>query len=334
MTFDTRLEDAFDQGSEAPMDLPKPRVRIVGCGGAGGNSIDRLHRMGLTHGETLAVNTDARHLRGITADRKMLIGGAVTHGLGAGGHPELGLKAAENADEELRGHLKDTDLVFLTVGLGGGTGTSLAPHVARVAREAGALVVSIGTMPFATERGRSRHAHEGARLLRRHSDTTILLDNNRLLELVPHLPLEHAFAVMDHLVCELVRNVTDTVSVPDLINIDFADLRTVMRLGGASTILCGEGSPAEPERVVEATLASPLMDFALGDATGALVHVASGPNLSLRSLNAILEGLTNQMRPDAQVICGTRIARELEGTMRVMCIAAGGPVHEVLEAVA
>ena len=325
MGFDRLLREAVSL--DVP-EIPRPKVRVVGCGGAGGNSVDRLHRLGVPHAETLAINTDALHLSRIQAHRKLLVGSHLTKGLGAGGDPEVGRRAAEDADEELRGHLEDSDLVFLTVGLGGGTGTGVAPHVAGLARELGAVVVSIATLPFTHERHRARHAHEWAHRLRKQSDTTILLDNNRLLEVAPHLPMEHALAVMDHLVCEIVRNVSDSIAVPDLINIDFADLRAVMRLGGESTVLCGEGSPREPEKVVAATLSHPMVSFDPSGARGALIHIASGPSISLRAVDGILGGLTRTLREDANVIYGTRISRELEGTARVMCIMTGVPSRE------
>jgi len=329
VAFDRRLREAVRLDGEGLPEVPRPRVRVVGCGGAGGNSVDRLHRLGLHESaETLAVNTDARHLETIQAHRKILLGPTLTKGLGAGGLPEVGQKAAELSEEEIGQHLEGSDLVFLTVGLGGGTGTGAAPHVARIAQEAGAVVVSIATLPFRSERARSGLAQTWARQLRRHSDTTILLDNNRLLELAPDLPLEHAFAVMDHLTCEIVRNVTDTLAVPDLINIDFADLRAVLGLGGGSTILCGEGSARDPRGVVASALENPLMDADTKGAKGALVHIASGPSTSLRSMHAILEGITANLRGDANVICGTRIARELEGSARVMTITTGGPVPD------
>jgi cell division protein FtsZ len=329
MGYDRALREAVRLDGDAGFEVPKPRVRVVGCGGAGGNSVDRLHRLGMhEHAETVAVNTDARHLAAVQAHRKLLIGHTLTKGLGAGGLPEIGQKAAELSREELLEHLKGSDLVFLTVGLGGGTGTGVAPEVARLAKESGAVVVSIATLPFRSERARAKLAHQWSRHLRAHSDTAILLDNNRLLELAPDLPLEHAFAVMDHLTCEIVRSVTDTLAVPDLINVDFADLRAVLGLGGGSTILCGEGSARDPRGVVASALGHPLLNVDTKGARGALVHITSGPSTSLRSVHTILEGITASLREDANVICGTRIARDLEGTAKVMTIVTGGALPE------
>src|SRR5438093_1466670 len=173
-----------------------PKVLVIGCGGAGGNSVHRLHRMGIHGARTVVVNTDAVHLDSIQADRKLLIGGGVTRGMGAGGRPEIGERCAEISEQELRNQIGDADLTFITVGLGGGTGTGVAPHVAELAQAAGSVVISLATTPFRAERGRMMNARAGIQRLRDRTDSLILLDNNRLLDLVPNLPVAQAFAVM------------------------------------------------------------------------------------------------------------------------------------------
>ena len=192
------LETAQRTGNQSFLDSfgsARPKVLVIGCGGAGGNSVHRLHRMGIHGARTVVVNTDAVHLDSIQADRKLLIGGGVTRGMGAGGRPEIGERCAEISEQELRNQIGDADLTFITVGLGGGTGTGVAPHVAELAQAAGSVVISLATTPFRAERGRMMNARAGIQRLRDRTDSLILLDNNRLLDLVPNLPVEQAFAV-------------------------------------------------------------------------------------------------------------------------------------------
>ncbi|HLB68779.1 MAG TPA: cell division protein FtsZ, partial [Thermoplasmata archaeon] len=216
------------QGTLEAYAVGHPRVLVVGCGGAGGNSIHRLHRIGVHGAKTLVVNTDAVHLDSIECDRKLLIGAGVTRGMGAGGRPEVGERCAELATDELRNHLADADLTFITLGLGGGTGTGVAPHVAELATAAGSVVLVLATTPFRAERGRMRNALAGIQRLTATSDAVIVLDNNRLLDLVPTLPVEQAFAVMDHLISEVVKGITESITVPSLINLDFNDVRAIL----------------------------------------------------------------------------------------------------------
>src|SRR5256886_2684023 len=226
------LETAQRTGNQSFLDsfaVGRPKVVAVGCGGAGGNSVHRLHRMGIHGARTVVVNTDAVHLDSIKADRKLLIGGGVTRGMGAGGRPEIGERCAEIAEQELRNQIGDADLTFITVGLGGGTGTGVAPHVAELAQAAGSVVISLATTPFRAERGRMVNARAGIQRLRDRTDSLILLDNNRLLDLVPNLPVDQAFAVMDHLIGEVIKGITESITAPRLINLDFSDVRWWMR---------------------------------------------------------------------------------------------------------
>src|SRR5437016_1132731 len=229
------LETAQRTGNQSFLDTfgpARPKVLVIGCGGAGGNSVHRLHRMGIHGARTVVVNTDAVHLDSIQADRKLLIGGGVTRGMGAGGRPEIGERCAEISEQELRNQIGDADLTFITVGLGGGTGTGVAPHVAELAQAAGSVVISLATTPFRAERGRMTNARAGIQRLRDRTDSLILLDNNRLLDLVPNLPVEQAFAVMDHLIGEVIKGITESITVPSLINLDFSDVRTILQSGG------------------------------------------------------------------------------------------------------
>jgi len=301
----------------------RPKVLVVGCGGAGGNSVSRLHRLGVHGARTLVVNTDAVHLDSIQCDRKLLIGGPVTRGMGAGGRPEVGERCAELAEDELRNQIADADLTFITVGLGGGTGTGVAPHIAELAQAAGGVVITLATTPFKAERGRMRNAQAGIQRLKPVSDSLIILDNNRLLDLVPNLPVEQAFAVMDHLISEVIKGVTESITLPSLINLDFNDVRTILQAGGTSTIFYGENADEDPEAVVQDTLDNPLLDVDYRGARGALIHISAGPSLQLRTANEVVEGLTKRMRSEANVIFGVRVDRKYEGIMRVLAIMTG-----------
>lgn len=300
-----------------------PKILVVGCGGAGGNSVTRLHRLGLAGADTLVVNTDRVHMDAVEADRKLLIGGPLTRGMGAGGRPEIGERAAELSEREIRDVATGYDLTFVTVGMGGGTGTGAAPFVAELGQASGSVVITLATMPFKMERGRLRTARLGLPRLKSASDSLILLDNDRLLDLVPNLPVEQAFAVMDQLVAEVVKSVTDAINLPGLINLDFADVRTILQDGGTSTIFVGEGSDDDPDRVVADTLRNPLLNVDIKGAKGALIHLSSGPSLPLRVAHRVIAGLTAEMREDANVIFGVRVDPRLDRILRVLAITTG-----------
>src|SRR5437763_9623086 len=224
------IESAQRTGNQSFLEsfsFARPKVLVVGCGGAGGNSVHRLHRLGIHGARTVVVNTDAVHLDSIQADRKLLIGAGVTRGMGAGGRPEIGERCAEISETELRNQIGDADLTFITVGLGGGTGTGVAPHVAELAQAAGSVVITLATTPFRAERGRMTNARAGIQRLRDRTDSQILLDNNRLLDLVPNPPAEQAFAALDPLIGEAIHAITEPITVPALIHLDFSDVRTV-----------------------------------------------------------------------------------------------------------
>ncbi|MEK6986577.1 MAG: cell division protein FtsZ [Candidatus Thermoplasmatota archaeon] len=310
----------------------QPKVLVLGCGGGGGNSVARLHRLGIHGARTVVVNTDAVHLDSIQADRKLLIGAGVTRGLGAGGHPEIGERCAEIAEQELRNQIGDADLTFITVGLGGGTGTGIAPFIAELAQAAGSVVITMATTPFKAERGRMRNAMAGIQRLKAVSDSLIVLDNNRLLDLVPNLPVEQAFAVMDHLISEVIKGVTESITLPSLINLDFNDVRTILQGGGTSTIFYGENAEDDPGKLVSETLDNPLLDVDYTGARGALIHISAGPGLRLRTAHEVVEGLTARMRSDANVIFGVRVDRKFEGIIRVLTIMTGVR-SSILEAV-
>lgn len=305
-------------------DFGLPQIKIVGCGGAGNNTINRLYNIGVDGAETIAVNTDKQHLDVIKADKKILVGKSLTRGLGAGGFPEIGKRAAELARSTLQEVLKDADLVFITAGMGGGTGTGTAPIVAQVAKEQGAIVVGMVSTPFKVERARMVKAEEGIADLRAAADTVIVLDNNRLLEYVPNLPLEQSFSVMDQLISETVKGISETITRPSLINLDFADVKAIMNAGGVAVMLVGETkSQDKSDNVVRTALNHPLLDVDYRGATGALVHITGGPDLTLREAENIAESLTYELDSHANVIWGARIQKDYEGKVRVLAIMTG-----------
>jgi cell division protein FtsZ len=318
-------------------DFSLPKIKLVGCGGAGNNTVNRLYNIGVEGIETIAINTDKEHLDVIKADKKILVGKSLTRGLGAGGFPEVGKRAAELARSTLSEVLKDADLVFITAGMGGGTGTGTAPVVAQVAKEQGAIVVGMVSTPFKVERARMVKAEEGIADLRASADTVIVLDNNRLLEYVPNLPLEQSFSVMDQLISETVKGISETITKPSLINLDFADVKAVMNGGGVAVMLVGEAksnggvtSNNESDNVVRACLNHPLLDVDCRGATGALVHITGGPDLTLSEATSIAESLTYEMDAHANVIWGARVQKEYEGKVRVLAIMTGVQSPQIL----
>lgn len=302
-----------------------PKIMVIGVGGAGNNSVNRISAMGVAGAELIAVNTDRAHLGIISDDiTKLLIGKSVTNGLGAGAYPEVGAKAAEVSKAALEEILDGVDLLFITAGMGGGTGTGAAPVVAQIAKQQGAIVVAIVTYPFALERARMKKAEEGIDILKDICDTVVVIDNNRLVELVPNLPVQDAFKVADEVIARAVRGITETITQPSLINLDYADIRTVMGGKGLSVIAVGESqSVNKVDEVVEDTLKNALLDVDITGATGCLIHITGGTELTLGEANAVGEMLTEQIDPNAQVIWGARIDPTFENKLEVIAIFTG-----------
>ncbi|HVL48380.1 MAG TPA: cell division protein FtsZ [Candidatus Thermoplasmatota archaeon] len=301
----------------------EPRIVVVGCGGAGNNTINRLHKLGVRGAETIAINTDKVHLDIIEADKKLLIGKSITRGLGAGGAPEIAERCAEMAQGALEELLDGADLVFVTAGMGGGTGTGSAPIVAKTAKKNGAIVIGMVSTPFNVERARLVKGEDGLNKLRKEADTVIVLDNNRLLKYVPNLPIDQAFSVMDALIAETVKGISETITQPSLINLDYADVRTIMGCGGVAVMLYGEAKSTDPNKVVHEALNHPLLDVDYRGAGGALVHMTGGPDLTLSAAEAVAQALTYELDSKANVIWGARIMPEFEGRLRVMAIMTG-----------
>ncbi|MCU0629877.1 MAG: cell division protein FtsZ [Methanoregulaceae archaeon] len=302
----------------------QPRIVIIGCGGAGNNTVNRMHHMGVNGAETIAINTDKQHLDMIQADKRVLIGKSLTRGLGAGGYPDVGKRAAEMARPTLEALLESADLVFITAGMGGGTGTGSAPVVAQIAKEQGAIVVGMVSYPFQVEKARLIRAEEGLEALSAASDSVIVLDNNRLKNFVPNLPLGQAFSVMDQLIGETVKGISETITEPSLINIDYADVRAIMSKGGVAVMLVGESKQQnKSESVVRECLSNPMLDIDYRGATGSLIHITGGSDLTLQDAEEIATSLTYELDPHADVIWGARVRNDMEGKVRVLAIMTG-----------
>jgi cell division protein FtsZ len=311
--------------------IGQPRIVIIGCGGAGNNTVNRLHHMGVSGAETIAINTDKQHLDMIQADKRVLVGKSLTKGLGAGGYPDVGKRAAEMARPTLEALLESADLCFITAGMGGGTGTGTAPVVAQIAREQGAIVVGMVSYPFQVEKARLIRAEEGLELLAQAADSVIVLDNNRLKNFVPNLPLGQAFSVMDQLIGETVKGISETITEPSLINIDYADVRAIMSKGGVAVMLVGESKQQnKAESVVRECLSNPMLDIDYRGATGGLIHITGGSDLTLQDAEEIATSLTYELDPQADVIWGARVRNEMEGKVRVMAIMTGVQSGKIL----
>ncbi|MEM2341683.1 MAG: cell division protein FtsZ [Candidatus Bathyarchaeia archaeon] len=300
------------------------RILVIGVGGAGNNTVNRLMESGVVGAECIAINTDLQHLNAIHAHQKILIGEKLTRGLGSGGDPNIGRTAIEESIEQVEKVLTDADIVFVTAGMGGGTGTGAAPVVAKLAREKGAIVVGVVTMPFKIERGRINYALKGLTEMRRECDTVIVIDNNKLMWLVPQLPLNEAFRVGDQVLANMIKGITEVISMPSLINLDFADFRTIIKRGGVAIAGIGESNaPNRAEDAVQKALRMPLLDIDYSGANGALIHISSDESLTIEEANMVGEIITQMMNEDALVIWGARIDPNLKGTLRVTLVMTG-----------
>lgn len=306
-------------------DFEQLKIMVVGTGGGGCNTINRLAKKGIKGAQLFAMNTDKQHLAIIDDSvSKILIGETVTRGLGAGGYPEIGHKAAEVSKSKLEEAMHGVDMLFLAAGMGGGTGTGSAPVIAEIAKEQGAIVISVVTYPFNLERARIVKAEEGIQQLSKVSDTVIVIDNNRLAQLVPNLPIQDAFKVADEVIAAAVIGITETITQPSLINLDFADVRAIMANRGLSLIAVGESNATDKvNAVVEDTLHNLLLDVDISGAKGALIHITGGPDLTLGEANAIGEKLTDRIDSKATVIWGARVDPTFENRVGVIAIFTG-----------
>ncbi len=324
-------EDAASKIAEADSELKKilesrrAEIKVVGCGGAGGNTISRLMQVGIVGAETIAINTDAQDLLYTDSDRKVLIGRELTGGLGAGADPHVGMEAAKESKDDVKKALEGADMVFIDCGLGGGTGTGSAPIVADVAKKLGALTVGIVTLPFSMEgRARMKNAQEGLENLESVVDTLIVIPNDKLLEIVPDVSITTAFKVADEILVNAVKGIAELITKPGLVNLDFADIRAVMGSGGLAMIGMGE-SDTENRAVesVEKALNNPLLDVDVDGAIGALVNVTGGPDITIKECQDIVEGVTTKISAEAKVIWGAQLVKELGDTIRALLIVTG-----------
>jgi cell division protein FtsZ len=304
-------------------------IKIIGCGGGGSNTINRCVDAGISGAQLCAINTDAKHLLTIRAPRKILIGRTTTRGLGAGAIPEVGEQAAHENDIEIRNFLQGSNIVFVTAGMGGGTGTGAAHYVARIAKDQiQALTIGVVTLPFKAEGTiRMENAVAGLDKLRRICDTTIVIPNDKLLELVPKLPIDAAFKVADEVLMQTMKGLTEIITKPGLVNLDYSDIQTIMREGGISFVGIGEADKDTDNRVdaaVKEALNSPLLgEIDLKDAKGALIRVVGGPDMTVGEAQKAAEIVTNSVNERARIIWGCSIEQELEGTIKVLLIVTG-----------
>jgi len=303
----------------------KAKIAVVGCGGAGCNAVTRLTEMGIEGATTIALNTDAKALAVTKADKKILIGKELTKGLGCGGYPEVGRKAAEESRNEIKEALEGVDLLFAIAGLGKGTGTGSIPVVCELAKSAGAIVIAVVTMPFKLEGARVAKAEEGLAKLRQVCDTAIVIENDKLLKYAGNLSIQQAFAVADELIASMVKGITETITLPSLVNLDYADVRSVMHTGGGvAAIGVGESNSSDRARdAITRALENPLLEVDYTGAQGALVHITGGPDLRLEEVNLIGETVSQYLDPSAQVFWGARILPEFEGRVQVIVIITG-----------
>lgn len=309
----------------------KAEIKVVGVGGSGNNTISRLMQVGIVGAETIAVNTDAQDLLYTDADKKILIGKELTSGLGAGADPKVGMEAAKESREEIKKALEGADLVFISCGLGGGTGTGAGPVVADVAKKLGILTVGIVTLPFTME-GRSRfgNAQIGLENMETTVDTLIVIPNDKLLEIVPDVSITTAFKVADEILVNSVKGIAELITKPGLVNLDFADIRAVMGSGGLAMIGMGE-SDTDNRAVesVEKSLNNPLLDVDINGASGALINVSGGLDITIRECQEIVENVASKISPDAKIIWGAMVDKAMGDTIRSMLIVTGVKSNQI-----
>lgn len=327
------------QGPRAPLASPddeelakiveqlKVGIKIVGCGGSGSNTINRCMEGGIFGAELIAANTDAKHLLTVKAHRKVLLGKRITRGLGAGALPQVGEEAAREAEDDLINSLGKVDIAFVTAGMGGGTGTGSAPIVADLAKRQKSLVISVLSLPFTSEgRVRMENALFGLEKVRRVSDTTIVIPNDKLLQIVPRLPLDQAFKVADGVLMEALKGLTEIITKPGLVNLDYADIKTIMSGGGVAMIGIGESDSTGQNKIesaVNEAISSPLIEADISDAKGALVRVVGDDQMTVSEAEGAVRLVQQRVNPNARIIWGASIDPTLKGAIRVLVVLTG-----------
>ena len=308
------------------------KIKVFGVGGGGNNSLNRMKEIGIKGGELIAVNTDAQDLLYTNSDQKILIGRELTNGLGAGNNPSVGEEAAKESESDIKKKLYGADMVFITCGLGGGTGTGAAPVIAALAKKQGALTIGIVTLPFTIEgKKRIENAMNGLEKLESIVDTLIVIPNDKLLELAPDLPLQIAFKISDEILTNAVKGVTELVTSSGLVNLDFADIRAVMTDGGVSLIGMGESDTGQRAlEAVEKAIKNPLLDVDISNSTGALINIIGGNDMSLDECKLIVETIGNKLNSEAKLIWGAKISPDMDKVIRVLLIVTGVKSSQIL----
>lgn len=303
----------------------KAKIFVVGTGGAGNNTVSRLMEIGIEGADTVSVNTDAQDLFYSNSHQKILIGKGTCGGLGAGGIPEIGEESAEESEEQIKERLEGADMVFVTCGLGGGTGTGSAPVIAKLAKKIGALTIAVATMPFSAEGLRRReNAEKGLEKLQNNADTVIVIPNDKLLEVAPNLPINKAFMVTDELLGRAVKGITELITKPGLVALDFADIKSIMQESGMAMI--GMGESESGDRAIESVheaLNSPLLDLDISNAKGALINISGSSDLTLHEAEKIVQIVADELDPEANIIWGTQIQEDLQNVIRTTLVVAG-----------
>ena len=322
----------IDRELEELLKKQTSKVKVFGIGGGGGNTVSRMREIGIKGGKFITINTDAQDLLYSNADHKILIGKELTAGLGAGSDPKVGEEAAHESEQEIKKSMADSDMVFITCGLGGGTGTGAAPIAAQLAKKQGALTIGVVTLPFTIEgKKRIENAEYGLERMESVVDTLIVIPNDKLLEIAPELPLQTAFKVADEILTNAVKGITELVTKSGLVNLDFADVKAVMSNGGVSLIGMGEAdSQNRAQEAVEKAMSNPLLDVDLSNSTGALVNIIGGNDMSLDEARAIISSVGDKLNPDAKMIWGAQLSPEMEKSIRVMIIITGVHSSQIL----
>lgn len=324
---DTQQPEENSQDAELLeiMKQHQARIKVVGVGGGGNNTLNRISEIGVEGAKTIAINTDAQDLIETNADKKILIGKDLTKGLGAGAAPKIGEESARESEKDIRDNLKDSDMIFITSGMGGGTGTGAAPVIAEIAKKSGALVVGVVTIPFSMEGSRRYdNAITGLEKMEKFVDTLIVIPNEKLLDIAPNLPLHTAFKLADEVLTNAVKGISELVTRNGLINLDFADIKAVMTDAGVAMIGLGESdSENRSEESVERALNNPLLDVELKNATGALVNVTGGQDMTLDDAKRIVAKVSETLDNDAKIIWGAQILDDLEKVVKTMVVITG-----------
>ncbi|MEM3373163.1 MAG: cell division protein FtsZ [Candidatus Anstonellales archaeon] len=308
----------------------RPKISVVGTGGSGSNTLTRLHSIGVDGVTLIAMNTDAQHLLKTKANRKVLLGKKLTRGMGAGSDPKIGEAAAQESIPDIENSIKGSAIVFVTCGLGGGTGTGSAHIIAETARKNDSLTISVVTLPFTSEgKVRMQNALDGLAKLKKASDSVVVIPNDKLLAIVPDLPLDTAFKVSDEILANAVKGIAELVTKEGLVNLDYADLRTILKNSGTAVVGMGEATLDVKAKdraliAVESALNSPLLDVDISTANKALINVIGGEDMTLKEAELIVREVYNRIAPGAHIIWGARIEKNMPKTaIKVLVVLAG-----------